>query len=104
MASGAPPPIMGSLAGVAQLVEHHLAKVRVAGSSPVARSEKTNDLLEGHFPPHWIAPTSRGGLQGEGHPSSMNRAKLLVRRLSPTNTLPMRGSSHSSVREQQMCR
>ena len=25
-------------AGVAQLVEHHLAKVRVAGSSPVARS------------------------------------------------------------------
>ena len=28
------------LAGVAQLVEHHLAKVRVAGSSPVARSKK----------------------------------------------------------------
>lgn len=25
-------------AGVAQLVEHHLAKVRVAGSSPVSRS------------------------------------------------------------------
>jgi hypothetical protein len=40
MAAGAPPPIMGSLAGVAQLVEHHLAKVRVAGSSPVARSGK----------------------------------------------------------------
>ena len=28
-------------AGVAQLVEHHLAKVRVAGSSPVARSDET---------------------------------------------------------------
>jgi integrase len=30
--------MMTHLAGVAQLVEHHLAKVRVAGSSPVARS------------------------------------------------------------------
>ena len=27
-------------ADVAQLVEHHLAKVRVAGSSPVVRSKK----------------------------------------------------------------
>ena len=27
-------------ADVAQLVEHHLAKVRVAGSSPVIRSEE----------------------------------------------------------------
>jgi hypothetical protein len=27
------------IADVAQLVEHHLAKVRVAGSSPVVRSE-----------------------------------------------------------------
>jgi hypothetical protein len=29
----------GSIADVAQLVAHHLAKVRVAGSSPVVRSE-----------------------------------------------------------------
>ena len=28
------------LAGIAQLVEHHLAKVGVAGSSPVSRSAK----------------------------------------------------------------
>src|SRR5438128_2000612 len=28
-------------ADVAQLVEHHLAKVRVAGSNPVVRSSKT---------------------------------------------------------------
>jgi hypothetical protein len=28
-------------ADVAQLVEHHLAKVRVAGSNPVVRSQKT---------------------------------------------------------------
>ena len=33
--------ILADPAGVAQLVEHHLAKVRVAGSSPVARSSKT---------------------------------------------------------------
>jgi len=32
---------------VAQLVEHHLAKVRVAGSSPVVRSSIT-DPLEDH--------------------------------------------------------
>src|SRR5918996_6640545 len=30
--------ILGGLADVAQLVEHHLAKVRVAGSNPVVRS------------------------------------------------------------------
>jgi hypothetical protein len=29
----------GERADVAQLVEHHLAKVRVAGSNPVVRSE-----------------------------------------------------------------
>ena len=31
-------------ADVAQLVEHHLAKVRVAGSSPVIRSEEQGGL------------------------------------------------------------
>jgi hypothetical protein len=31
---------MGLPADVAQLVEHHLAKVRVAGSNPVVRSKK----------------------------------------------------------------
>ncbi len=31
-------PLGGSYADVAQLVEHHLAKVRVAGSNPVVRS------------------------------------------------------------------
>ena len=30
----------GDHADVAQLVEHHLAKVRVAGSNPVVRSEQ----------------------------------------------------------------
>ena len=30
-------------ADMAQLVEHHLAKVRVAGSNPVVRSINTND-------------------------------------------------------------
>ena len=32
-------PFEGGHADVAQLVEHHLAKVRVAGSNPVVRSE-----------------------------------------------------------------
>jgi hypothetical protein len=31
-------------ADVAQLVEHHLAKVRVAGSNPVVRSQRTRWL------------------------------------------------------------
>ena len=48
VASKARPPIMDSLAGVAQLVEHHLAKVRVAGSSPVARSKR--NAGQGPFP------------------------------------------------------
>jgi hypothetical protein len=34
------------LADVAQLVERHLAKVKVAGSIPVIRS---NALVDGHF-------------------------------------------------------
>ena len=33
------PALAGMRADVAQLVEHHLAKVRVAGSNPVVRSE-----------------------------------------------------------------
>src|SRR6266852_5529848 len=36
---GGPPRVSGVHADVAQLVEHHLAKVRVAGSNPVVRSE-----------------------------------------------------------------
>lgn len=42
----------GKHADVAQLVEHHLAKVRVAGSNPVVRSER----LE----PHPMAMNLRG--------------------------------------------
>jgi hypothetical protein len=34
-------------ADVAQLVEHHLAKVRVAGSNPVVRSAKRSSHLSG---------------------------------------------------------
>ena len=37
-------------ADVAQLVEHHLAKVRVAGSNPVVRSMNSYDrFYAGHF-------------------------------------------------------
>ncbi len=37
-------------AGIAQLVEHHLAKVGVAGSSPVSRSDFTGRLRSGGPP------------------------------------------------------
>jgi hypothetical protein len=42
-------------ADVAQLVEHHLAKVRVAGSNPVVRSERVspNPLGEQCSPVEW---------------------------------------------------
>jgi len=36
------PLTLAELADVAQLVEHHLAKVRVAGSNPVVRSERVS--------------------------------------------------------------
>src|SRR3954468_550318 len=35
-------------ADVAQLVAHHLAKVRVAGSNPVVRSERPRLVVRGH--------------------------------------------------------
>src|SRR5262249_20058971 len=38
----------GRHADVAQLVEHHLAKVRVAGSNPVVRSERSGNQLRPH--------------------------------------------------------
>ena len=41
-----PPGKPGSNADVAQLVEHHLAKVRVAGSNPVVRSEAHSLTVE----------------------------------------------------------
>ena len=42
-------------ADVAQLVEHHLAKVRVAGSNPVVRSERVSSLDDeaGSSPVEW---------------------------------------------------
>jgi hypothetical protein len=42
-------------AGVAQLVEHHLAKVRVAGSNPVSRSKKLLGESQGRWMQHPVA-------------------------------------------------
>ena len=43
--------IIAGFAGVAQLVEHHLAKVDVEGSNPFARSISNHDLEEfANFP------------------------------------------------------
>ena len=54
-------PVAGCRADVAQLVEHHLAKVRVAGSNPVVRSE-------GRETPHGGVAERRGnGLQSRVH-------------------------------------
>ncbi len=41
---------MGEFAGIAQLVERNLAKVEVAGSSPVARSEEGGGEGKGKGP------------------------------------------------------
>ena len=40
----------GDHADVAQLVEHHLAKVRVAGSNPVVRSEASSAVSRCRWP------------------------------------------------------
>ena len=39
-------------AGVAQLVEHQLPKLNVAGSSPVSRSSNLLAMDQGRFQPH----------------------------------------------------
>ena len=51
-------------ADVAQLVEHHLAKVRVAGSNPVVRSERPTGP-EGHL--GGVAERRGNGLQSRLH-------------------------------------
>src|SRR5262249_6045871 len=50
-AGDAVPPRWGGQADVAQLVEHHLAKVRVAGSNPVVRSEAPDAVHAAEGPP-----------------------------------------------------
>jgi hypothetical protein len=50
----------GAIADVAQLVAHHLAKVRVAGSNPVVRSR-------GHEASGGVAERRGNGLQSRLH-------------------------------------
>ena len=50
---------MGAYADVAQLVEHHLAKVGVAGSNPVVRSR--NYLRWNLYPPIAWKPQAGDG-------------------------------------------
>jgi hypothetical protein len=59
-------------ADVAQLVEHHLAKVGVAGSNPVVRSKGLADQRE-------CAGTSGGLLYGRGEPTNGVRNLLGAR-------------------------
>ena len=44
---------------MAQLVEHHLAKVRVAGSNPVVRSERVSPSPYGEQVPRWSGREAR---------------------------------------------
>ena len=56
---------VGGHADVAQLVEHHLAKVRVAGSNPVVRSEASDAVTRCRWPAR-LPVTSGQGSQGPG--------------------------------------
>ena len=61
--------LVGGCADVAQLVEHHLAKVRVAGSNPVVRSERVSPVPAGQTPGHsgGVAERRGNGLQSRLH-------------------------------------
>ena len=61
------PRSLGKHADVAQLVEHHLAKVRVAGSNPVVRSERVSYLWRGRFFTGGVAERRGNGLQSRVH-------------------------------------
>ena len=54
----------GVQADVAQLVEHHLAKVRVAGSNPVVRSEAPRDVVPLTFVVSVVALRAKQGGHG----------------------------------------
>ena len=62
-----PQGLIGKHADVAQLVEHHLAKVRVAGSNPVVRSERVSYLCRGRFFTGGVAERRGNGLQIRVH-------------------------------------
>jgi hypothetical protein len=71
---------------VAQLVEHHLAKVRVAGSNPVVRSERVSPSPCGERFPGGVAERRGNGLQirVHGFKSRLHlEANGLVRGASP---------------------
>ena len=62
-----PKGLVGKRADVAQLVEHHLAKVRVAGSNPVVRSERVSYLCRDRFFTGGVAERRGNGLQIRVH-------------------------------------
>ena len=65
---------------MAQLVEHHLAKVRVAGSNPVVRSECTRPP-RADVTPGGVAERRGNGLQSRVHgfKSRLHLVRLLRR-------------------------
>src|SRR3954464_14850524 len=84
-ARGCGTPLLSSTAhaDVAQLVEHHLAKVRVAGSNPVVRS--TNARVRGPFRGPLLA--SRAGDRRGSAVHGFRVAKVAVSVVSPPTTM-----------------
>src|SRR5262245_37885154 len=72
---------VGGHADVAQLVEHHLAKVRVAGSNPVVRSEAPDAVLRGRrstrLPGTLLLPADGAGKRRSGRVASARACKAL---------------------------
>ena len=77
--------LVGFQADVAQLVEHHLAKVRVAGSNPVVRSRRSVCPCGMPFVAEWPSGLGKGlqspvhGFDSRLHLQFFDRARLAQR-------------------------
>ena len=78
------------LAGIAHLVERHLAKVEVASSSLVARSKKEIPIQIGWGFPFWSFPIFVEDKNGPLRRADQNRAGEKPAKASPTHLLAER--------------
>src|SRR5256885_14331520 len=77
-------------AGVAQLVEHQLPKLRVAGSNPVARSSKTSDYRAFPMAVGVVYPPAAARGPGHGGPDRLRFADRIpsASRTNPRSPRP----------------
>ena len=68
-------------ARVAQLVEHDLAKVGAAGSSPVSRSKRNTKKMVSDWIPSFLCFRAPPGLEGSRSPLRFGRCKANVHRM-----------------------